>query len=206
MKGINLHGMVSFGHAVLRTPTLLVPHLSVKDLNEIPFAELHAMGFKGIVFDKDNTLTTPYAREIVPRIEDALRTSQRVFGHDRVVIFSNSAGSTDDAPHFQQAADMEQALDVRVLRHGVKKPQGVDEIQRDLDIPLHELVMIGDRYSTDILFGNSNGMFTIRTEQLSLEHESSLNLAMQRIEKTIYERLVALGYEPPHHPLYQKSK
>ncbi len=29
------------------------------DLTQIPFVKLHNAGFKGIVFDKDNTLTSP---------------------------------------------------------------------------------------------------------------------------------------------------
>ncbi|ETW01985.1 HAD phosphatase, family IIIA, variant 2 [Aphanomyces invadans] len=157
MKGINLHGVSSFIHAVTRSPKLLVPHLSVKDLNDIPFAQLHAMGFKGIVFDKDNTLTVPHAYEIVPHIQDALRNSQRIFGMDRVVVFSNSAGSSDDLPNFDGATRVESELKVNVLRHGVKKPRGIDEMQQALQVRPDELIMIGDRYSTDVLFGNSNG-------------------------------------------------
>ncbi|RHY30165.1 hypothetical protein DYB32_007387 [Aphanomyces invadans] len=90
------------------------------NLNDIPFAQLHAMGFKGIVFDKDNTLTVPHAYEIVPHIQDALRNSQRIFGMDRVVVFSNSAGSSDDLPNFDGATRVESELKVNVLRHGVK--------------------------------------------------------------------------------------
>ncbi|KAF0749619.1 hypothetical protein AaE_006985 [Aphanomyces astaci] len=172
---LNLHGVSSFVHAVTRSPKLLIPHLSVKDLNDIPFAELHAMGFKGVVFDKDNTLTVPYARRIVPHVSDALRDSQRIFGSDRVVIFSNSAGSSDDLPDFAEAATVETELKVNVLRHGVKKPRGIDQMQQVLQLRPDELIMVGDRYSTDVLFGNSNGMLTIRTEQLSVAHESSLN-------------------------------
>ncbi len=39
------------------------------DVSEIPFDKLHAMGFKGVVFDKDNTLTVAYQPQIVPRAQ-----------------------------------------------------------------------------------------------------------------------------------------
>ncbi|KAF0696545.1 Aste57867_12738 [Aphanomyces stellatus] len=205
MKGLNLHGVTAFFHAVTRTPKLLVPHLSVKDLNEIPFAELRAMGFKGVVFDKDNTLTVPHATQVVSHVQDALVDSQRIFGHDHVVIFSNSAGSSDDLPNFAEAATVERELNVTVLRHGVKKPLGVDQMRSALNVNPHELIMVGDRYSTDVLFGNSNGMLTIRTDQLSTDGESALNLLMQVVEKTILRRLHAQGIAPPPHPLYNPA-
>jgi hypothetical protein len=33
-------------------------------INDIRFDRLKASGFKGIILDKDNTITTPYARSI----------------------------------------------------------------------------------------------------------------------------------------------
>ena len=36
-----------------------------------------------------------------------------------------------------------------------------------------ELVMIGDRYLTDVVYGNRNGLFTIRPAPLTLEGEPS---------------------------------
>ncbi|OQR83508.1 hypothetical protein ACHHYP_14616 [Achlya hypogyna] len=203
MKGLNLNGVTQFAHAVLKAPKLLVPHLSVKDINEIPFAKLQALGFKGVVFDKDNTLTVPYKHQIVDRVQGAVTECQTVFGYDRVVIFSNSAGSSEDAPLFTEARSIEEKLQIKVLCHGTKKPDGIDPLTSQMQVEPHELVMVGDRYSTDVLFGNSNGMLTIRTEQLSKEGESVLNLTMQVIEKTILARILARGIVAPDHALYK---
>lgn len=53
-------------------------------------------GVKGIVFDKDNTLTAPYVDTAHEAVAEALETSKRVFGADRLLILSNSAGTGDD--------------------------------------------------------------------------------------------------------------
>ncbi|EQC36208.1 HAD superfamily (subfamily IIIA) phosphatase [Saprolegnia diclina VS20] len=206
VKGLNVSGVTQFVSAVLKSPKLLVPHLSVKDINDIPFAKLHALGFKGVVFDKDNTLTVPYKREIVPRVQDAVNDCQSVFGYDCVLIFSNSAGSSEDAPAFNEASAIEDSLRMKVLRHGTKKPNGIEALTSALQVAPHELIMVGDRYSTDVLFGNSNGMLTVRTDQLDKSGESMLNLTMQAIENAILGRLYARGVEAPAHALYGKDQ
>ena len=53
-------------------------------------------GIKGIVFDKDNTLTAPYVDTAHEAVADALERSRRVFGTERLLILSNSAGTGDD--------------------------------------------------------------------------------------------------------------
>lgn len=43
---------------------LAIPHLSVPSIASINWRALRAVGFKGVVFDKDNTLSQPYAMEV----------------------------------------------------------------------------------------------------------------------------------------------
>ena len=47
-----------------RDRQLAIPHLSVESIASINWAALKAAGFKGVVFDKDNTLSEPYAMEV----------------------------------------------------------------------------------------------------------------------------------------------
>ena len=49
---------------VARHPSLAVPHLSLTSIAELDFGALKRMGIRGIVFDKDNTLTAPYVDEV----------------------------------------------------------------------------------------------------------------------------------------------
>lgn len=52
---------------------------------------LQAAGFKGCIFDKDNTLTAPYVPTVAPHLAAALQECKCAFG-DKIVIYSNSAG------------------------------------------------------------------------------------------------------------------
>jgi phosphatidylglycerophosphatase GEP4 len=69
----------------------MLPHADVPDVRWIDWQHLANLGFKGCVFDKDNTLTTPYALQVQPDVAAALKECQEVF-KGNVVLFSNSAG------------------------------------------------------------------------------------------------------------------
>lgn len=91
--------------------------------------DLKRAGFKGCVFDKDNTLTAPYALEIHPEVQEALQRCQETFGED-VVLYSNSAGLMQYDPDGKEAELLERALGIHVLRHKEKKPAGgPDDLQ-----------------------------------------------------------------------------
>lgn len=118
---------------------------------------------------------------------------------DRVLIFSNSAGSSDDRG-FTQAAEIEAELRIAVLKHNEKvclvvwyaastlgmcnmrsawsevaertcggggvsrqKPGGIEHVEAHFHVDPATLVMIGDRYSTDVLFGNLHGTIHVHT-------------------------------------------
>ncbi|KAG6973702.1 hypothetical protein JG687_00000784 [Phytophthora cactorum] len=202
MKGLNLGGVVEFCRVLTRQPQLLLPQLSVKDVTEVPFEALRDRGFRGVIFDKDNTLTVPHKLEIAPHLAPSLAECRRVFGDSGVVIFSNSAGSTDDKDGVE-AKKIEEGLQVAVLRHNQKKPGGIAFVKKHFgEVDPQTLVVIGDRYSTDVLFGNLNGLLTIRTEQFTPESESVVNRQLQRIEKSAVRMLIRAGVKPPTHPLW----
>ena len=89
------------------------------DVTEVPFQTLRDRGFRGVIFDKDNTLTAPHELEIASHLKSSLAECRRVFGDSRVVIFSNSAGSSDDTDGVE-ANKIEEKLHVAVLRHSQK--------------------------------------------------------------------------------------
>jgi Mitochondrial PGP phosphatase len=71
--------------------SLAMPHLSVPDISVVDWDAIRAAGFEGCVFDKDNTLTLPYAEHVAPTLMASLAQCQRAFA-GKVVLFSNSAG------------------------------------------------------------------------------------------------------------------
>lgn len=73
------------------------------------------------------------------------------------------AGLTGFDRDFSKAAAVEAALGVPVLRHSSKKPAGgTQELQERFGCEAHEIVCVGDRSLTDIVFGNRNGLLTIQ--------------------------------------------
>ena len=84
----------------------------------LDFRELRDLGFQGVVFDKDNTLTLPYKDEFVGRLKPSIDVCKGVFGNS-IAIMSNSAGSSDD-DDFKEAARIEGHLGMHVVRHNSK--------------------------------------------------------------------------------------
>lgn len=73
-------------------PELALPHLDVPSIAALRWDRLAAHGYRGVVFDKDNTLTLPYDLSVHDSVASSLRECLQCFG-DNVVIFSNSAGA-----------------------------------------------------------------------------------------------------------------
>jgi len=113
---------------IARRPALLLPHLSLPTLNHLQPATLKAAGVRGVLLDKDNTITAPYRDEPHPEAQRGLALLLQHFP-GRVAILSNSAGTADFDPRGAEAERLESALGVPVLRHTAKKPMpGADDL------------------------------------------------------------------------------
>ena len=177
-QSLNVAAIRALGK-VARRPSLMVPHVRVRSVADIPYADLKARGFKALVFDKDATLTLPYADNAPPSSRVAIEAARAAFGDGRVVILSNSIGT----PGYEvEAARCEAALGLPVVVHRTKKPGGADDLRAFVGgggeaaggpliapatpIALHEMIMVGDRLLTDVVFGNLHGMLTVHTQPL----------------------------------------
>lgn len=76
-----------------KEPKLALPHVSVQDIRYIDWGELRKRGFKGVVFDKDNTITAPYCLTPWPPLSSSLERCKSEFGN-AIAVFSNSAGNS----------------------------------------------------------------------------------------------------------------
>ena len=99
---------------------LAVPHLSINNISDIDPTAFNEMGFKGIIFDKDNTLTAPYCNTFHPLIENCINNYKEAFP-EKLAIFSNSAGTLDDL-NGSDAQQLELQLGIPVIRHKRKNP------------------------------------------------------------------------------------
>lgn len=158
------------------------------DVGEIRYSKLKERGIKAIIFDKDNTLTTPYRSEWhTARIADVVSDCKAEFGAQNVAICSNTAGSKKDRVkhNYALADEIQVVLDLKVIHHDLNKPltpvtdildhfqsfrEG--EIGQERFLQPHEIAVIGDRSVGDILWGNAQGFLTIKTEPLTSEGEN----------------------------------
>ncbi|KAL7000676.1 Phosphatidylglycerophosphate phosphatase 1, chloroplastic/mitochondrial [Sarracenia purpurea var. burkii] len=198
---INYEGIMSSVAVVARDRHLALPHISVPDIRYIDWAELKRSGFRGVIFDKDNTITAPYSLTLWAPLGSSLDRCKSVFGND-IAVFSNSAGLYEFDPDGMKARALEGAIGIKVIRHRVKKPAGTaDEIEEHFGCESSRLLMVGDRPFTDIVYGNRNGFFTILTEPLSLAEEPSIVKEIRRLEIAFVNWWSKRGLKPTSHEL-----
>ncbi|XP_057758589.1 phosphatidylglycerophosphate phosphatase 1, chloroplastic/mitochondrial [Arachis stenosperma] len=194
---INLEGILCSAMVIVKSPKLALPHIAVPDIRYIDWAELRRKGFKGVVFDKDNTITAPYSLMPWPPLESSLERCKLEFGPD-IAVFSNSAGLHEYDPDGSKARMLEAAVGIKVIRHKVKKPSGTaEEVEKHFGCESSKLIMVGDRPFTDIVYGNRNGFLTILTEPLSLVDEPFIVKQVRKLETTFVSYWCRRGLEPP---------
>ena len=88
----NPAGVAAVAAVAASEPRLALPHVSVQDIRWLDWAELRRAGFRGVVFDKDNTLTAPYAPALWPPLAAAFDQCRAAFPPGALAIYSNSAG------------------------------------------------------------------------------------------------------------------
>ena len=79
-------------------------------------------GIRYLVFDKDNTLTLPYERELHPSVSPIFESIQEMYGPQNIAILSNSVGSKEDKG-FKEADLIERKLGIKVIRQERKKTE-----------------------------------------------------------------------------------
>ena len=186
VQSINTKALVTLA-SVIRRPYLAAPHVHVATISDVNYTAMRDQcGIKAVVFDKDNTLTAPYATEVHPNAEVGLRTALDVFGQSNVAILSNSAGTKDD-PGYEDAERIEKEMGIAVIRHDEKKPGGLEEVMKhfgeDISDP-SQLCMVGDRLLTDVVFGNLYGMLTVHCDPLCTGEENKNDNKVASVVRT----------------------
>lgn len=198
---INLKGVASSVGILSKDKHLAIPHVSVPDIRYVDWGELKKRGFKGVVFDKDNTITLPYSLSLWAPLGSSIEQCKSLFGND-IAVFSNSAGLYEYDPDGTKAKALEDAIGIKVIRHRDKKPAGTaEEIEKHFGSESSRIIMVGDRPFTDIVYGNRNGFFTILTEPLSLEGEPLIVQQVRSLEVALVNRWSGKGLKAINHRL-----
>ncbi|CAM9368357.1 unnamed protein product [Chrysoparadoxa australica] len=207
MKGqsFNAKAVLTLAKVILK-PSLAVPHMAVPHIGHVDFQALRNMGVKGVVFDKDNTLTAPYIDKVHDAVKEGFNRCTTEF-EGMCCIMSNSAGTADDVG-YKMAERIERSIGIPVVRHAVKKPGGLEEVlqffseQSGEEVRSEELCVIGDRLLTDVVFGNLYGMVTVHTQPLTLAGDNKVAMVARYVEQGVWGSLLhkRLGVEaPPRH-------
>ena len=193
---------IATARTLIRRPGLLVPHVAVRNVDELNYDALRAAGVASIIFDKDNTLTAPYVDTAHIDVSDAIRRAKDAFGADNCIVLSNSAGSGDDAPEYTAALKCEAALGLRVARHpDEQKPQCLAGVVDSLGKDAGTVAVVGDRLSTDILAANEIGALSVHTRPLDTRGDNRAAAISRFLENRLLLPLLRrLGAAPPRHP------
>ncbi len=198
-QSINWEAIV-YTPVVIFRPKLLIPHFVIPNIGGVNPELLKSCGIRGVIFDKDNTLTNPYSDKIRPQLRDYLGDYRRVFGNS-LAIMSNDAGTSDD-PGFNKAKDLEDKLDLAVLRDHHKKPFGIKAVKDYFDCDPRYLAVIGDRILTDIVFGNHYGMLTILVTDTTTAGDNANAAKIRNLELPLVRKLKSFGIKAPKHESY----
>ena len=172
---------------LLVNPRLSVPSFRCSNVAQIDYEGLKKrFDLEYAVFDKDNTLTLPYEHTVPQVQQQGLDACVRVFGADKVFLFSNSAGSLDDH-HFAEAGLLEKKLGIRVLRHKERKPGGGKDLA--LVTGGKPALVVGDRLFTDVVFANLNSCVSVLVDPIDETKDNSMVRFVRRVENGFLKRL-----------------
>lgn len=117
-QGINIPGLkVAF--KLFTQPNLALPQIEIQHLSQLNAKKLKEWGVRGIVFDKDNTLSLAYVDEVHASVKPKVVEVKELFPTG-ISILSNSVGTSDDR-NYQAAAKVEECMGIPVIRHQKKE-------------------------------------------------------------------------------------
>ncbi len=105
-----------------------------------------------------------------------------------MIVFSNSCGASDFDPQFKLAEEFERLnSDIKVLRHGTKKPNGISNVLKHFDgMAPSDIAFVGDRLLTDVLMANEAGLFSILvTEPLTVQGDNLPAVFIRYLERKL---------------------
>ncbi|MCI8514984.1 MAG: YqeG family HAD IIIA-type phosphatase [Lachnospiraceae bacterium] len=145
---------------------------------EIDFAAYYAAGYRGILFDVDNTLV-PHGAPVTPQAE-ALFDRLRGIGFATCLISNNGE---------ERVAPFAEAVGSPYL-HKAGKPgkKGYRAALGKMGVSEGRALFVGDQIFTDIYGANRCGMYTILTEPIHPKEE------IQIVLKRYLEKIVLFFY------------
>ena len=144
----------------------------------IDFDRLYKQGYRGIIFDIDNTL--------VPHGAPADERAISLFAHLKELGYQCMLLSNNKEPRVKMFHD---AVHVRyIYKAGKPKPSGYRKAMEEMGTDPSNTLFVGDQIFTDVYGGNRLNIYTILVEQMSPKDP------ILTIWKRPFERLVVKLY------------
>lgn len=154
------------------------PRKDYSSVHVIPFEKYYAKGYRGILFDIDNTLVE----------HDQPVTSQalELFDRLREMGFATCLISNNKDYRVKPFADAVKSQ--YVCKAGKPSPRGYQEGMQRMNTQRETTLFVGDQIFTDVWGANRAGIYSILVKQIA-KHEE-----IQIILKRILERIILRGY------------
>ncbi len=150
---------------------------------QIPFEKYFQKGYRGILFDVDNTLVE-HGQPATPR-------AVRLFAHLRTLGFRTCVISNNKDERVKSFADAVQTD--YIYKAGKPSVRGYQKGMRRIGTEPGTTLFVGDQIFTDVWGANRAGIYTILVKQVA-EHEE-----IQIVLKRKLERIVMRGYWKRRH-------
>ena len=155
---------------------ILKADYEAKTIFEIEYDKLKESGIKAIAFDLDSTVMKSKSGKFDIQTLELFEKLKKDFF---LMIISNNSNSE----YIDKASKQ---IDFPIIGHA-KKPQTSisKEFLNKHNITVQDLVMVGDRPLTDILFGKMLGCKTILVDSISWQEEKPIVRFARKIERLV---------------------
>ena len=157
---------------------MLYPDEYKESTYKIDFKKLYKDGYRGILFDIDNTL--------VPHGAPADDRAIRLFEELRAIGFQTCLISNNKEPRVKSFCDKVGSTDV--FKAGKPLPGGYEEGMRRMKTTKKNTLFIGDQIFTDVLGAKRAGLYTIMVKPIHPKEE------IQIVLKRYLEKVVLFFY------------
>ena len=145
---------------------------------EIPYEKLYERGYRGIIFDVDNTL--------VPHGAPADARAIELFERLRAIGFSTCILSNNKEPRVSQFAD--KVGSPYIFKGGKPSRKGYERAMERMKTDRDTTLFVGDQLFTDVWGANRTGLYSILVKPINPKEE------IQIVLKRYLEAVVLMFY------------
>lgn len=154
------------------------PRQDVNTIYDIDFNHLYDQGYRGVIFDIDNTLV-PYDQHHPSDENHSLFETLSTLGFQVCLISNNSKERVDG---------YNKALGMMAISNGLKPfRKNFIKATNEMALPPQKVIMVGDQIFTDVLGGNRAGLYTVLVTPIQ-KKEQFITAIKRGIERMVYNR------------------